>query len=169
MTLATVPTFFEDQARCTGLVFLRHQPLHLPCSGTGALSQKHTLHYSRALDTLASFQNLSVHSTENLIFVWITNPNNHTKINPAHFAARGFSLAHTLFLESTAIHRTVSSLIARAPIRAIILDGYPTDRVLLQLARRWLKTSTSVTGKHHGLICADDLQNTSHRLFLMGR
>lgn len=169
MTLATVHTSFEDPVRCTGLVFLRHQALHLPSFGPGALSQKHTLHYSRALDTLASFQNLFAHSKENSIFVWITHPNSHTKINPTHFASRGFSLAHTLFLESTAIHRTVASLIAREQIRAIILDGYPTDRVLLQLARRWLKTNTGATERHHNLICADDLQNTCHRLFLMGR
>lgn len=133
------------------------------------LTQRHTLHYSQALDTLAEFQNLPSRPNRDSLTVWITHPKSHTKINPTHFAARGLTLSHTLFLESTAIHRTLSSLIHREQIDAIILDGYPTDRVLLQLARRWLKIRTDAPTGAHDLICADDLMSSRNRLFIMGR
>jgi hypothetical protein len=116
--------------------------------------------------------------TDEPFFVWITNPSTHTKINPSHFFARGFSVVHTLFLESPHVQRTLPTLTdRRRRIAAIILDGYPRDRVVLQLARRWLKLPCE-----NAVVSADTLEaqrnrsnseRTSHprhnRLFIMTR
>jgi hypothetical protein len=136
--------------------------------------------YASCLDILAEFRSTwqtDTHTDEPLV-VWITNPLSHTKINPSYFFARGFSVVHTLFLESPHVQRTLPTLIdRRRRIAAIILDGYPRDRVVLQLARRWLKLPCE-----NAVVSADTLeaqrnknssertsQPSSNRLFIMTR
>lgn len=136
--------------------------------------------YGTALEILAAFRSTwkgDNHAEEPLV-VWITNPRSHTKLNPSHFFARGFSAVHTLFLESPHVQRTLPTLIdKRRPIAAIVLDGYPRDRVVLQLARRWLKLPCETP-----VVRADALeeqrnksgadrscQPRHHRLFIMTR
>lgn len=125
-----------------GLFQLASSPLPFSMGTT----QHPSLNYLEALTLLKKFKEEKRQKEPKAepLFVWISHPNSHTKINPTLFFSWGFSFEHTLFLESHSIQRTVSYLTReQRALDGIILDGYAPDRVLLQLARRWLKPHSS--------------------------
>ncbi len=172
-------SFLNQSLLQKGLVRLKQPPLPLPPSLQHKVPPQHSLHYDQAIRLLVEFRN-SWHAedhTKHPFFVWITNPLSATKLNMTHFFSHGFCPDHCLFLESKNIQRTVSILTNKQKhIAALVLDGYPSDRVVLQMARRWLKQQGST------LLKADELEElrspapslsapevSQQRLFIMGK
>jgi hypothetical protein len=130
--------------------------------------------YTKAIEALAQFRLHWVglnHHTDEPFIVWLSHPKSHTKINPAHFFAKGFSPAHTLFLESSTPSRVLPPLFAQERgVAAVVLDGYPSSRIVLQLARRWLKNRSPTRMKGEEILSADSLFSSDQgtpRLFVM--
>jgi hypothetical protein len=98
--------------------------------------------YEKVVKKLLSFKDYIEASVPKKIFfaAWIVPLNSQVRVHPAALEARGLSLHHLVFLESSSFAATLQSVCETDAFHAIVVESV-VGAPLLQIARRWTKSS----------------------------